>query len=139
MRAPPVVLCILSRLCFTLASHGCSLCVKWTVRRPQCQRAHLPHLEFTPLVNVHRHLSLHHHFPLYKLSMVHFSSMLVKKKLKSGAFLNMSEVGEGPALLQLSVQAALLWVLYTRTGITTRMDSSTGDATRGSSAFSEQL
>lgn len=74
--------------------------------------------------SLHRcELSLHHHFPLYKLSMMHFSSMLVKKKLKSGAFLNKSEVGEGPALRQPLVQAALLWVLYTRTGITTRMDS----------------
>lgn len=37
--------------------------------------------------------------------------MLVKRKLKSGAFLTLSEVGEGPSLLQPSVQAALLQIL----------------------------
>lgn len=117
VRAPPVVLRILSWLGW------CSVCVKWTVRRPQCQRAHLPRLESTPSVNVHHHVSSKK--TIYDAFFMHAS----KEEAKVRSIFNAERSGRrslsAPAISAGSIAAD------TRAGITSKMDSWTGDAAGG--------
>lgn len=122
VRAPPVVLRILSRLCFTRGLSGwCSVCVKWTVRRPQC---HVFCHVWNPL---HRWMCTIT-FPqktLYDAFFMHAS----KEGAKVRSIFNVERSGRrslsAPAISAGGVAAD------TRAGITSKMDSWTGDAAGG--------